>query len=181
MERSEALNLVKANVKNKNLLKHMLAAEAIMRHMAQHFGEDVEKWGLAGLLHDVDYDQTKDDPDQHAVLGAQMLQEQGIDSDIIHAVLAHAEKADRESLMDKVLYATDPLTGLIVAAALIHPDKKLHSIDATFVMNRFGEKSFAKGANREIIQTCSDFGMELADFISHGLDAMQGIHKDLGL
>lgn len=181
MDRSEALSLVKENVKNKNLIKHMLAAEAIMRHLAEHFGEDVQTWGLAGLLHDVDYDKTKDDPEQHAVVGAKLLEEKGLPKEVVHAVLAHAEKAERVSLMDKVLYATDPLTGLIVAAALIHPDKKLSSIDAKFVMNRFGEKSFARGANREIIQSCSEFGMELEEFISHGLKAMQGISEELGL
>lgn len=181
MEREEALALVKSRVKNKNLVKHMLAAEAIMGHMAEYFGEDVKKWALAGLLHDVDYEETKSEPERHAVVGAEILKEMGLSEDIVHAVLAHAEKAERESLMDKVLYATDPLTGLIVAAALIHPDKKLASIDTQFVMNRFGEKSFAKGADRDVIRTCRDFGMELEDFVSHGLTAMQEISADLGL
>lgn len=181
MEREEALALVKSRVKNKNLVKHMLAAEAIMRHLAEHFGEDAEKWGLAGLLHDIDYEETKSAPDRHAIVGAELLREKGLPEDIIHAVLAHAEKADRESLMDKVLYATDPLTGLIVAAALIHPDKKLASIDTQFVMNRFGEKSFARGADRDVIRSCKEFGMEVEEFVSHGLTAMQQIAEDLGL
>ena len=95
MERNEALNLVKANVKNKNLVKHMLAAEAIMRHMAEHFGEDVDAWGLAGLLHDVDYDKTKDTPEQHGLLGAEMLREAGLSEEIVQAVLALCDMAPR--------------------------------------------------------------------------------------
>lgn len=181
MNRDEALKLVKKYVKTKNLVKHMLAAEAIMRRLARHFGEDEEMWGLAGLLHDVDYEKTVNEPDKHGLVGAEMLEEAGVDPVIIHAVMAHAEKAGRESLMDKALYATDPLTGLIVAAALIHPDKKLASIDTQFVLNRFGEKSFARGANRDNIRSCTDFGLKLEEFISMGLEAMQGISRDLGL
>ena len=181
VEREAALALVKKHVKNKNLVKHMLAAEAIMRRLARHLGEDEELWGLAGLLHDVDYEETMDNPERHAVIGAELLRSLDVNPAIVQAVLAHAEKGPRTSLMDKALYATDPLTGLLVAAALIHPDKKLKSIDTEFVMNRFREKSFARGANREIIKTCSDIGLELEEFITLGLEALQGISEELGL
>ena len=181
MEREAALALVKKHVKNKNLVKHMLAAEAIMRRLARQLGEDEDLWGLAGLLHDVDYEETMDNPEQHAVIGAELLRSLDVDAAIVQAVLAHAEKGPRTSLMDKALYATDPLTGLWVAAALIHPDRKLNSIDTEFVMNRFREKSFARGADRGIIKTCSDIGLELEEFITLGLEALQGISKELGL
>ncbi|NLJ79428.1 MAG: HDIG domain-containing protein [Firmicutes bacterium] len=181
MKRETALALVKEHVQTKNLIKHLLAAEVIMRHLARHLGEDEEEWGLAGLLHDIDYDQTKDNPKKHAVIGAKLLESEGVKPSIIQAVLAHAEKGPRQSLMDKALYATDPLTGLIVAAALIHPQKKLAAIDVEFVLNRFQEKSFARGADRTIIATCTDIGLGLKEFIAVGLKAMQEISGELGL
>jgi putative nucleotidyltransferase with HDIG domain len=183
MTREEALWLVKKHVNNKNLIKHMLAAEAVMRGLAKHFGEDEEKWGLAGLLHDIDYDTTKDDPERHSLVGGEMLREMGLDEEIVHAVISHNEHPGymRESLMDKALFCTDPLTGLIVAAALIHPDKKLSSIDPGFVLNRFGEKSFARGANREHINQCAEIGLTLEQFVEIAFESMKSISKDLGL
>jgi putative nucleotidyltransferase with HDIG domain len=181
VEREAALALVKQHVKTKNLIKHMLAAEAIMYHLAHHLGEDEETWGLAGLLHDIDYEKTMDVPEEHALIGAKLLESEDVDPTIIQAVLAHADKGPRLSMMDKALYATDPLTGLLVAAALIHPKKKLSAIDVEFVLNRFKEKSFARGADRDIISTCTDIGLELQEFIDLGLRAMQGISKELGL
>lgn len=181
MDRATALQSVKEHVQSKNLIKHMLAAEAIMRELASHFQEDVELWGLAGLVHDIDYAQTADEPERHALVGAKILKSLEVEPAIIQAVLGHADKGPRLTLMDKALYATDPLTGLLVAAALIHPDKRLASIDVPFVLNRFGEKSFARGADREAISSCTDFGLELEEFIALGLGAMQGIADDLGL
>ncbi|NMB12637.1 MAG: HDIG domain-containing protein [Firmicutes bacterium] len=181
MEREEALALVKKHVKTKNLVKHMLAAEAIMRRLACHLGEDQETWGLAGLLHDIDYEETKDDPDRHALAGAKLLESFGVEPAIVQAVLAHADKGPRRSSMDKALYATDPLTGLLVAAALVHPDKKLAALDVEFVLNRFRERSFARGADRDIIRSCTDLDLDLEGFVALGLEAMQGISKELGL
>lgn len=183
MNRDEAYKLVKEKIKQRNLVKHCLAVEAVMRRLAERFNEDVEKWGLAGLLHDIDYEETADDPEKHSLLGAEMLSDLGLDDDIVYAVKAHnhAHGLPRKSLMDKALYASDPLTGLIVAAALIHPDKKLASIDTEFVINRYGEKSFARGADRDVIASCSEMGLELKEFIGLSLEAMQGISDDLGL
>jgi len=183
MTRDEALALVKKHIKNRNLVKHTLAVEAVMRKLAEHFGEDVDKWGLAGLLHDIDYSETQDDPSKHSLVGGEMLAEMGVEEDIVKAVKAHNEYhgLPRETRMAKALYASDPLTGLIVAAALIHPDKKLSSIDVDFVMNRYGEKSFARGANREIIASCAELGLDLREFVALSLEAMQGIADDLGL
>jgi len=183
MTREEALKLLKSHVTNKNLLKHCYACEVVMKYLARHFGEDEQKWALAGLLHDVDYDTTKDDLSQHSLVGGKILEEAGLPDDIVHAVKAHngAHGIARTSLMDKCLYSTDPVTGLIVAGALIRPEKKLSAIDVDFLMKRFHEKAFARGANRETIASCSEFGMELGEFLGISLEAMQSISQELGL
>lgn len=183
MTREQAWQMVQKNVKNKNLIKHMLAVEAIMRALAVRLGGDQEQWGLTGLLHDVDYDKTASEPEQHSLQGAAMLQAAGVDSEIVYAVKVHNEVhgLPRQSLLDKALYAADPLSGLIVAAALIHPERKLAAIDVSFVMNRFHENSFARGANREQIASCQEMGLELEEFIAIALQAMQSVSTDLGL
>ncbi len=182
MARVEALHLLQSHVKTKNLIKHCLACEAVLGALAPRFGGDEAQWRLAGLLHDVDYDQTVDSPETHAIPGARVLEQAGLDGEVVHAVLAHADKAPRESALDKALWCTDPLTGLIVAAALIRPEKKLAAIDADFVLNRFREKGFARGANRAQIQACEqELGMTLAEFVGVGVRAMQEISGDLGL
>ena len=181
MDREEALQLIRSKIGNKNLVKHMLAVEACMKKLAERFGEDKEKWGLSGLLHDVDYDETKDDFPQHGLVSAKILQEKGIASDIIDAIKAHPGHCPRMSTMAKALYVVDPVTGLIVAAALMHPEKKLRSVSTQFVINRFKEKHFARGANREQIQCCRELGMNLEDFIAICLDAMKDISQELGL
>ena len=183
MERQAALKLIKQNVKNKNLIKHMLAVEAVMGKLATRFGGDVDHWTLAGLLHDIDYDVTCDDADKHSLLGADMLAEQGLDEELVNAVRAHNEAhgLPRDTNMDKALFCSDPVTGLIVASALIHPDKKLASITPEFVLNRFNEKSFARGAKRETIMACSELSLSLEDFVTLSLEAMQEVADDIGL
>ena len=182
MDRDTALNLLKANVKNKNLVKHCFACEAVLGALAQRLGEDEATWRLAGLLHDVDYDQTADSPEDHARIGGRMLEEAGLDPAIVHAVLAHNDKVSRDSTLDKALWCTDPLTGLIVAAALIRSEKKLSAIDTQFVLNRMKERSFARGANRDQIRACEqELGLTLEEFVGIGLKAMQDISNDLGL
>jgi len=182
MDHAGALALLQSHVKTRNLVKHCLACEAVLGALAQRLGQDEATWRLAGLLHDVDYDQTMNSPETHALIGAKLLEEAGVDSGIVHAVLAHAEKAPRESLLDKAVWVVDPLTGLIVAAALIRPEKKLAAIDAQFVLNRMKEKSFARGANREQIRACEqELGLPLEEFVGIGVHAMQGISGELGL
>ena len=183
MEREEALRLIKQEVKTKNLIKHMLAVEAVMRRLAEELGQDEELWALTGLLHDLDYDRTMDQPEQHGLLGAQILEEKGLPPELVQAVKAHNEVlgVERQTLLDKALYAADPVTGLLVAAALIHPQKKLAAIDLDFVMNRFKEKSFARGADRGQIESCSELNLSLERFMTIRLEAMQSIAADLGL
>ena len=183
MTREEALDSVNSNVENENLVKHMLATEAIMRALARRLGEDEEEWGLTGLLHDIDVELTEGDMSSHSKLGADLVREMGASEAMAHAVLAHNEGhgVPRDTTLDKALFCADPLTGLITAAALVRPDKKLASVEAKSVRKRFKEKSFAAGANRENIASCSELGLELDEFIELGLKAMQGIAKDLGL
>ncbi len=183
MNRMEALSLLKKNLTNKNLFNHSLAVEAVMRRLAEHFGEDVEKWGLAGLLHDIDYDRTKDSPEIHSIEGAEMLNDLGLPGDIVYAVKVHNDYhgLPRLSLLDKALFATDPLTGFIVAGALIRPEKKLAAVDVPFLLKRFGEKAFARGANRETMKACEEMGLSLEEFMEMGLEAMQGIAGELKL
>lgn len=181
MERSEAMDLVRSRVKNKNLVKHMLATEAVMCRLAQHFGEDEKLWGLTGLLHDLDYDETVNDFPRHGLVTAEILEGLGVDGQIIDAVKAHPGHQEAKTNLDKALYAVDPLTGLIVAAALMHPSKKLGGVDVQFVLNRFKEKRFAAGANREQIKSCERLGLSLASFMQLALEAMQSIDEELGL
>ena len=127
MDRQQAYQLAKSKFSNKNLFKHVLAVEAVMRGLAEHFKEDKEKWGLAGLLHDLDYEQTMNDPDRHTLITEEMLKDYQLDSEIIEAIKCHNDKAPRTKLIGKTIYASDPVTGLIVAAALMHPDKSCKS------------------------------------------------------
>ena len=183
MNREEALKLVKEKIKNQNLIKHCLAVEACMKALAQYFDKDIEKWGLAGLLHDIDYEETKNNPAQHSILGAQILEELGIDEEIVQAVKTHndAHGIQPVTLMAKTLYCVDPLTGLIVAATLVLPLKKLEDLTTENVLNRFKEKSFARGARRETIASCSEINLRLEEFAEICLKAMQSISGQLDL
>ena len=181
MTRDEAFALVNANLQNKNLIKHCLAVEACMRSMSGRLGHNPEAWALAGLVHDLDYEMTGMKAELHTTETAKILEGLGIEAEIIHAVRAHAGKVACETPMDWAIFSIDPLTGLIIAATLMHPDKKIRGIDLEFIKRRYKEKSFAKGARREEIEKCLNLGLELDEFISICLEAMQGIDQDLGL
>jgi len=183
MTREEALDSIKANVENENLIKHMLATEAIMRALARRLGEDEEEWGLTGLLHDIDMELTEGDMNIHSKLGADLARELGASEAMAHAILCHNEThgIPRETKLDKALFCADPLTGLITAAALVRPDKKLAGLGASSVIKKFKQKSFAAGVDREQISLCSQIGLELGEFIELGLEAMKGIDAALGL
>ena len=183
MNREEALDSVRDNVENYNLVKHMLATEAIMRALARRLGEDEAEWGLAGILHGIDVELTAGDMSSHSKLGADLAREMGASEAVAHAILCHNEThgASFETKLDKALFCADPLTGLITAAALVRPDKRLANLEARSVQKRFKEKGFAAGASREQIARCSELGLELDEFIELGLKAMQGIAADLGL
>lgn len=181
MTRDEAFQLLTQHLKNKNLVKHCLSVEACMKAVAVRLGHDPGPWGLAGVLHDLDYEVTEKSPELHTTETVKILREKGIDEAVIHAVQAHAGKVPCESAMDWAIFSIDPLTGLIIAATLMHPDKKLRSIDLEFVKRRYKEKSFARGARREEIEQCVHLGLDLDTFIGLAITAMQGIDKELGL
>jgi putative nucleotidyltransferase with HDIG domain len=181
MNREEALELVKAHLKNKNLVKHSLAVEACMRGMARRLNQDQEKWGLAGILHDLDYEITEKSPELHTTQTVKILEEKGVAPDIIRTIQAHCGQVECQNEMEWSIYSIDPLTGLIIAATLMHPSKKLREVDVDFVKRRYKEKSFARGARREDIEQIKNIGMDLDEFISICLEAMQGIHQELGL
>jgi len=185
MTREKALEILKQNIiQHQNLIKHCLAVEAVMRALAEKFGEDKEKWGLAGLLHDIDYEKTKGDPTQHSLIGAKILEDLGVETAICQAVKVHNETHGilPQTLMEKAIFVTDALSGLIIAAALVLPSKKLADLTVENVLNRFKEKAFARGAHREIIKKCEEYlNLKLEEFIKISLEAMQVIDKELGL
>ncbi len=185
MKREEALLLVKQYVKNKNSIKHMIAVEAVMKRLAHKFKEDHEIWSLTGLLHDIDMEivDYHNEPEKHGKKGAQILKENGVKEEIINGTLSHNRETGkkRETLLDKSIYCSDPITGLIVASALVSPSKKLSDLSPKSVVKRFKEKSFAKGADRDAIQACQEIGLELEEFVTIALSAMQEISEELEL
>ena len=183
MNRNEALDIVREFVKNENLVRHMLAVEAAMRFYAEKLGEDVEKWGIAGLLHDFDWEihPTKE---EHPVAGAPILRERGVPEDIVRAILSHADHTGypRETLMEKALYACDEITGLITAVALVRPSRSLMDLKVKSVKKKWKDKSFAAGANREEMERgAAEFGVELWEHVGNVIEAMRRVAPDLGL
>jgi len=184
MNKNEALLMLNDKVKTPNLIKHCLACGAAMKELARYFKEDAEKWEIAGLLHDIDYEETKDKPEQHSLMGAEYLQKQNIDKEIVEAVKTHNEihGIAPETKMAKALFCIDPLTGLIVASTLVLPSKQIKNVATDNILNRFKEKGFAKGANREIIKQCESLlGLSLKEFVGLVLQGMKSIADDLGL
>jgi len=180
--RDEILDSIHGNVQDKNMIRHMLATEAIMRALAKKLGEDEEEWGITGLIHDIDVELVEGDMSSRSKLGADIAQELGANETMVHAILCHNEAhgVPRETRLDKALFCADPLSGLITAAALVRPDK-LSGLTAKSVIKRFREKSFAAGANREQVAQCQEIGLELEEFIGLGIEAMQGIASELRL
>ncbi|MGB9847704.1 MAG: HD domain-containing protein [Minisyncoccia bacterium] len=184
MTREEAFNLLKQKIQDVNMIKHSLAVEACLRDLALFFNQNPDQWGMAGLLHDYDYKEMLPFPEKHGLIAAEELEKLGLkDPEILHAIKAHNEKNNtpRESLLDKAIHCTDPMTGLIVAATLVLPSKKIKDLNVEMILNRYKEKRFAAGANREIIARCSELGLSLEKFSEICLKAMQKISDDLGL
>ena len=184
MDRLQALEELDKHLKNKNLIRHSLAVEAVMRALAKHFDEDGEIWGMAGLLHDLDYEDTENDWTQHGVLTEQWLSEYDLSAETINIIKAHNADAigiTPETRAEKAIYAIDPLTGLITAAALMQPSRKIADLSPHSVLKKYKNKKFAAGASREHIATCENFGLPLEKFIEISLTAMQGICSELGL
>ena len=186
--RSEALALMQEYTASESLRKHMLAVEGAMRAYAAKFGEDEETWGLAGLLHDFDYErfpnQAHSPTEEHPSAGVRVLREKGYPDDILEAILGHAHYTNtaRESRMAKTLFAVDELTGLITATALVRPSKSVHEVDAKSVRKKMKDKAFARGVNRDdVINGAAELGVDLDEHITFVIASMQARAGELGL
>ena len=182
--RDEALQLMEKYLKTENLQKHSLATEAIMRRLAQKMGEDEELWGIAGLLHDLDYEDTKDDMPRHTLRTEEILKEKGVSKEIIEAIKGH--NADnlgynREKPIDHALTCAECITGMVVATTLVYPDRKISSVKSKSIIKRMKQKEFARSVNRDYIRECEKIGIPLEEFAELSLKAMQEISNKLGL
>lgn len=184
IDRDQALALIRTYISSEQLISHCLASEAVLRAIARRLGEDEEKWGLAGLLHDLDAE-LEPDLATHTTRTVAILRERGVDEEIVEAIRLHNPEpypgAKRTATLHHALAAGETVTGLVTAAALVRPDKQLGSVQAKSVTKRYKEKAFARGANREIIAECELIGIPLAEFCALSLAAMQEIAGDLGL
>jgi putative nucleotidyltransferase with HDIG domain len=188
MSRDKALALLNEHVKTDVLIKHCLATEAIMRALARKMNTAEELWGLAGLLHDLDFESTSEDPAHHGLKTEAILrenaQEYPFPEEGIRAIKGHNADGlgfERTELFEKALTAAETITGLIVATALVYPDKKLSSVKVKSITKRMKEKAFARKVNRDHIRLCDEIGVPLGDFAALSLEAMRGIAGDLGL
>jgi len=184
MTRDEADQLLRDYVKSERMLNHCYAAEAVMRSLARRLGESEEKWGMAGLLHDIDFEITDADLGRHCLEAQKILTERNVDPEIVDAIVMHNEAVTgrkRETLFQHALAAGETITGLVVATALVYPDKRLASVKTKSVVKRMKEKAFAASVNREIIMECEAIGISLNEFAELSIAAMLEISDRLGL
>jgi putative nucleotidyltransferase with HDIG domain len=186
--RADALALVHEYTPSESLRKHMLAVEAAMRAYAEKFGEDVEMWGLTGLVHDFDYERfpnpTRSPTEEHPAEGVRILRSKGYPEEILQAILGHATYSGvpRETRMAKTLFAVDELTGLVTATALVKPSRSVHDVDAASVRKKMKDKAFARGVSREdVIQGAEELGVALEEHIAFVIEAMRRAAPSLGL
>ena len=183
LDRGQAWGLLCDYTQSESLRKHMLAVEACMRAYARKFGEDENKWGITGLLHDFDYEKYPT-PAEHPFVGNKILEERGYPEEVRRAILSHADYSGvkRESQMEKALYACDEVSGFITASALVKPNKSLAEVEAKSVRKKMKDKAFARSVNRDdIINGAADLGVDLEEHIAFCIEAMKGIAAELGL
>jgi len=183
MNREEALKLIKENVKKENLLKHMFAVEAIMRETAKYLGEDEEKWVLIGLIHDIDFEKTGNNPEKHTLVAENILKGK-INEEIVKSIKTHNfenTKVLPETKMEKALIAADSVSGLMIACALVMPSKKLADVKLDTIRSKFKQKDFARNCSRERILFCEQIGIDREKFFEVSLKALQDISNELGL
>jgi putative nucleotidyltransferase with HDIG domain len=183
MNRADAFALLTEYVKDQSLIRHMLSVEAAMRAYARKLGQDEDKWGVVGLLHDFDYERWPDPPN-HPLKGSEILRERGYPDDVIYAIKSHADylpDCPRVHQMDKALYACDELAGLVTAAALVRPNG-ITDLTASSVKKKMKSKGFARNVKREDIDRgAADFGVDLTEHIQFVIDAMKPLASELGL
>ncbi len=178
-----ALSLLKQYNKSESLLKHALSVEGVMRYMARKSGEDEEKWGVIGLVHDLDYEMY---PDQHCVMTEKILADNSWPEEYIRAVMSHgwglASDVKPRSLLEKTLYAIDELTGLVTTSALVRPSKSVMDLEARSVKKKWKDKKFAAGVNRSVIETGAEMlGVSLDDLITDCIMGMREVSEEIGL
>jgi uncharacterized protein len=184
MTRDDALELLRCHVKADNLKKHCLASEAIMRALAMKLNQDSELWGNIGLLHDLDFECTKEHPETHGRKTLEILAPHKLPEEALNAVLRHNAEAlglERETVLDYALTCAETITGLVVAAALVHPDRKVGSLNPPSVRKRMKSKDFARSVNRDHVALCERINIPLMDFVELSIKAMASISEDLGL
>jgi putative nucleotidyltransferase with HDIG domain len=186
--RPASLALMHEYTASESLRKHMLAVEGAMRAYARKFGEDEERWGTVGLIHDFDYERFPNNAhsptEEHPAEGVRILRGKGYPEDILEAILGHAQYCNtpRESQMAKTLFAVDELTGLITATALVRPSKSIHEVDAKSVRKKMKDKAFARGVSRDdVINGATELGVDLDEHINFVIASMQARSADLGL
>lgn len=180
MDRDAAVALVRAKIDKDITFRHLISVEGVMRRLAQHFEEDELAWGLTGMFHDLDQDFTAGDPERHARMAAEWLEEAGAPANVINGVLAHAHKEYQTDLMSRAIVAADAVAGLLVASALPRPEKAI-GMKVSSVKKKLKEKSFAPGVNREEIHQCTELGFDLDRFIELGIEGLQLVAPEIGL
>ncbi len=175
MTRNNALQLLKKHVKNPKMISHCIASELIMRKLANHFGENEEEWGLAGLLHDVDVEITDGNPKTHGQKAIPILKEAGLSEGVIDAISMHNEEStpvERSTIFQHALAAGETLSGLIFATALVYPDKKISSVKVKSITKRMKDKRFAASVKRENILECEKINLDISEFVRLSLEAL---------
>ncbi|HUG87911.1 MAG TPA: HDIG domain-containing protein [Actinomycetota bacterium] len=181
MERSDAVALVREKTEKETTVRHLISVEGVMRALARRFGEDEETWGLVGLFHDLDQDQTHEDHERHAYQAAEWLRHAGVDERIVTGVLAHAHEEHRTDLMTRAIVHADALAGLLVACALVRP-QKAEGMKVSSVKKKLREKAFAPGVNRDEITSVEEgIGLPLDEFIAVGIEGLQGVAGEIEL
>ncbi|HEX6207361.1 MAG TPA: HDIG domain-containing protein [Actinomycetota bacterium] len=181
MERADAVALVREKTEKETTVRHLISVEGVMRALARRFGEDEETWGLVGLFHDLDQDQTHDDLERHAYRAAEWLREAGVDERIVTGVLAHAHEEHRTDRMTRAIVHADALAGLLVASALVRP-QRAEGMKVSSVRKKLKEKAFAPGVNREEITSVEEsIGLPLDDFIAAGIEGLQEVAPQIEL
>ena len=183
MQREEAVKLLRKYIRTEKLIQHSLAVEAILRSMAQKLHEDEDLWGLVGLLHDIDYEYTKDEPENHTLIASQLLEDM-LPQEGIDAIKAHNFKHTAHlptTALDRALIAADAVSGLVIATALVVPSKKLSDVKVDTLVNKYKDKSFAIRCDRKRIELCKDTGFDLEMFLDLSLNALKEISDKLDM
>ncbi|MEX0834091.1 MAG: HD domain-containing protein [Actinomycetota bacterium] len=181
MERDAAISLARGKAEKDTTFRHLVSVEGVMRALGRRFGEEEDLWALTGLFHDLDQDETGDDPGRHARLAEEWLREAGVDDRVVNGVLAHAHQEYRTDLMSKAIVHADAVAGLLVAAALVRPEKAT-GMKVSSVKKKLKEKAFAPGVDRDGIRSVEDsIGLSVDDLIESGIEGLQKVAPEIGL